>query len=130
MFKVIGAIIAIWILWSLVKTKIKIANSENNLEIAAETRHIAINELGVPQDYYNKIVQNKKKLDYVRQYANYLRKNGKYPEAVLIKADISDINIAECSWARLLAFGLADLYNTEKPYLDYTDRLMASINKK
>jgi len=130
MFKVIGVIIVIWIVWSLVKAKMKIANSGQNLKIAAETRNIAINELGVPQDYYNKTIQDKIKWKYVRDYANFLRKNGNNSEAVLLKSDIRNINISECSWARLLAFGLVDLYTAEKPYIDVSERLLASIKNK
>jgi len=100
----------------------------NTEEIAAETKQIAINELGVPQNYYNETILDKEKWDYIRNYANYLRKNGNNAETVFLKNDIQSINIDECSWARLLAIGMADLYKEEKPYIDIIEKM--TIKKK
>ncbi len=127
MLKIIGVLFVIWICWSFVKAKIRLSKSELNMEIGAETRHIAINELGVPQSYYNEILINREKWQYIRDYAACLKNNGNDIEAFFLKPDIRDININECSWARLLAIGIADLYKEEKPYLDLSEKLMAGV---
>ena len=119
----------IYIVSGLYKVIARPSDPQQNLEIAEETRQIVVNEFGIPLDYYNKTILDKNKWKYVREYAGYLKNNSNNAEAVLLKADIKDIDISECSWPRLLAFGIEDLYKTEKPYADMTERLLAGFQK-
>ena len=126
MFQVIGLLIVAWICWVVLKGILKgmsmATNSERNIEFAKETRYIAIEELGIPIDYYNQTILNREKWDYIRYYAETLKKYGNSPEAILIKSDIYEIDINKCSWSRLLAYGVADLYRGEKPYLEIVNK--------
>lgn len=124
-----GALFAIFILLSFFNAKKRSLNSGQNLKIAEETMNIAINELGIPHDYYTKTIIDKKKWEYVRGYAEYLKNNGNKAEAVLLKSNIKDVNVTECSWPKLLAFGIKDLYDAEKPYIDMNERLMKIVQK-
>ena len=86
--------------WLLVKYCLKVISSKRSAEFGKECRHIATKELGVPVEFYNKIVISQ--MGRVRDFANMLG------EVAVVEGERNP-HINE-SWSRRMAFAIYYIY--------------------
>ena len=87
-------IIFVIIIWVVIKITSAKKNIENSQDIGKEVKHIAINELGVPEKIYFQLVLNH--MDLLKYEALILQQDPEY---------------SDYSWSRALAYAIYHKYN-------------------
>lgn len=110
MLEIISILFVCWLIWSFVKGFMRANSMNQSREFGIEARHIAVNELGVPEDFYNKKILNN--IDEVKKLAISLAESGK--------------PFSEYSWPRKLAHAIHFSYQF---HADLENKLRKSREK-
>lgn len=87
MFEVIGIAVVCWIVFVLIRGFFRASSKVRSKEYGTEARHIAVRQLGVPEQYHNHMTTTK--IEAIKNTAILLRD--------------SEDEFKRCSWPRLLS---------------------------
>lgn len=104
--------------WFLVKYYLKMISSKRSVEFGKECRHIAIKELGVPVESYNRIVVSQ--MEQVRDFAKMLG------EVEVLEGERNP-HIKE-SWSRRMAFAIYYIHEDLQSAQNVHDVMIKRIN--
>lgn len=112
MFEIIRVIVVAWIAYVVIKALFRAGSTVQRREIRKETKHIAINEFGVPETYYNLSVLSH--MDEVKKAALTLTEQN------------DDDEYEYFNWSRFLAWAIYSRFRHDCQEYQYGNPLAQS----